>query len=109
MNCPICNKEMVSYGLQALECKSVTNDLSHAIVTSNNGSLNIINYRSDLINCVLILSYYSLLIKKIDKNFVMELKETGFKEIYESFFKIDNAEDLNRKIHQLYKEQIFSK
>lgn len=106
MNCPICNKEMTSYVLQALECKSSTNDLSHSLITGNIG---VLNYRSDLINCVLVLSYSSLLIKRIDENFVMELKEPGFKEIYESFFKIDNAQDLKTKIYQLYKQQIFSK
>ena len=110
MNCPICNKEMTSYGLQALECKSSTNDLNHALIIGDvNSHFGVLNYRSDLINCVLVLSYSSLLIKEIDKNFTMDLKESGFKQIYESFFKIDNAQDLKTKISQLYKEQIFAK
>lgn len=109
MNCPICNKEMTAYALKALECKSSTNDLNHALIIESNSNFGVLNYRSDLINCVLALTHSYLLVKEIDQNFTIALKEPGFKDIYESFFKIDNALDLKTKVYQLYKEQIFAK
>lgn len=110
MNCLVCKSEMKEFIKQSFSCTKTVHDLTHSI---NQGTpekaFNVLKYNSDLINCVIVSSFSSLMIKEIDNDFIMKYFKPEMDDIFIDLVSSVDATELKSKIYKLYKEQIFQK